>query len=57
MSEAIVAIIGAFVCAMCFFFGETLQEKKDLKNEVKTISKGAAAGDAAVSAYRMRKKK
>lgn len=56
MSEAVVAIIAAFVCAMCFVFGEIVEEKKELKHEVKKIYKGAAAGDAAVAAYRMRKK-
>ena len=56
MSEAVVAIIAAFVCAMCFIFGEIVEEKKELKNEIKKIHKGTAAGDAAVAAYRMRKK-
>lgn len=44
------------MCVFSFLAGKLSVEKKELDKEIEKYVKGAAAGDAAVKAYRMRKR-
>ena len=57
MVEILTIVFAAVACFFSFIVGKVANEKKVLSNQVKTISKGAAAGRAAVAAFRMRNKK
>lgn len=55
MQEIITIVFAAVACAFSFIVGKVTHEKKVLKNEIKAIGEGSAAGDASVRAFRMRK--
>jgi hypothetical protein len=57
MIEILTIVFAAVACFFSFIVGKVTNEKKVLSNQVRTISKGAAAGRAAVAAFRMRNKK
>lgn len=57
MIEIITIVFAAIACFFSFIVGKVTNEKKVLSNQVKTISKGSAAGRAAVAAFRLRNKK
>lgn len=54
----VIAILGTLLACFCSFFaGKLIEERKVLKDEVDTITKGNAAGDDAVRAFKLRTKK
>ena len=55
MQELITIVFAVAACVFSFIVGKVTHEKETLKNEIKAIDKGSAAGDAAVRAFRMRK--
>ena len=54
MQEVLTVVFAAVACVFSFVVGKVTQEKKGLKNEIEAVNKGAAAGDAAVRAFRVR---
>lgn len=54
MQEVVLVIL---MCVFSFLAGKLTADKKEIENEVKKYSKGSAAGDAAVKAYKLRNKK
>jgi hypothetical protein len=50
-------IIILLACVLSFIVGRVTKENKEITDEIKKFNKGAAAGDAAVRAYRVCRKK
>lgn len=57
MVEILTIVFAAVACFFSFIVGKITNEKKVLSSQIKTISKGSAAGRAAVAAFRLRNKK